>query len=166
LYCQPGNEGTIQEKGFEDVRVINDRADWNGITIIRTPGQHGKGVWAERMGQVSGFVFQAAGEPTVYWSGDTIWYEVVENVIRVYQPNVIVTHSCGAEFEENERIVMDAEQTVAVCRATPDAIVIATHMEAFDHSTVTRADLRAYATLQGITAQQLRIPDDGETLIF
>jgi hypothetical protein len=39
-------------------------------------------------------------------------------------------------------------------------------MEAFDHSTVTRADLRAFAMSQGITAQQLRIPEDGETLTF
>jgi L-ascorbate metabolism protein UlaG (beta-lactamase superfamily) len=166
LYCQPGNEEIIKGKGFHDVRVIDDQTDWQGIRIMRTPGQHGKGVWAERMGQVSGFVFQATGEPTVYWSGDTIWYEAVEKVIRDYQPTVIVTHSCGAEFEANDPIVMDAEQTVATCRAAPDAIVIATHMEAFDHSTVTRADLRAFAMSQGITAQQLRIPEDGETLTF
>lgn len=166
LYCQPGNEEVIKSKGFSDVRVLHDQTDWEGIHIIRTPGQHGKGVWAERMGQVSGFLFQATGEPTVYWCGDTIWYETVEKVIREYQPNIIITHSCGAEFERNDPIVMDAEQTVTVCRAAPDAIVVATHMEAFDHSTVTRAELRTVATLQGITTQQLRIPDNGETLTF
>jgi L-ascorbate metabolism protein UlaG (beta-lactamase superfamily) len=164
LYCQPGNEEVIEGKGFTDVRVLHDHADWNGIHIIRTTGQHGTGIWAEKMGQVSGFVFQAAGEPTIYWSGDTIWYDEVEKVIRDFQPDVIITHSCGAEFEANSPIVMDAEQTVAVCRAAPDAIVVAVHMEAYDHSTVTRADLRTFATQRGITRQQLRIPDDGETL--
>jgi len=164
LYCQPGNEETIQGKGFTDVQVIQDQADWQGIHLLRRPGQHGKGEWAEKMGKVSGFVFQAAGEPTVYWCGDTIWYEPVEKVIRDYQPDIIVTHSCGAEFDKNDPIVMDAEQTVAVCRAAPAGVVIATHMEALDHCTVTRDDLRAFALAQGITAQQLRIPDDGEML--
>jgi L-ascorbate metabolism protein UlaG (beta-lactamase superfamily) len=166
LYCQPGNEEKIKDKGFEDVRVLHDQVDWNGIRIIRTAGQHGKGMWAERMGQVSGFVFQARGEPTIYWTGDTIWYEAVEKAIHEYQPDVIVTHSCGAEFDEHDPIVMDAEQTVAVCRAAPNAIVIATHMDTFDHGMVTRADLRAFATAEGITAERLRIPDDGETLAF
>jgi L-ascorbate metabolism protein UlaG (beta-lactamase superfamily) len=166
LYCQSGNEEVIKSKGFSDARVLHDRADWNGIRIIRTPGQHGTGVWAERMGQVSGFVFQATGEPTIYWCGDTIWYDAVEKVIGDHQPDVIVTHSCGAEFETNSPIVMDAEQTVAVCRAAPEATVIATHMDSYDHSTVTRADLRAYATLHGVSPQHLRIPEDGETLTF
>lgn len=166
LYCQPGNEAFIGDKGFTDVRILYDREDWNGIRLIRTTGQHGSGIWAEKMGQVSGFVFQANGEPTVYWCGDTIWYDEVEKVVRDYQPDVIITHSCGAEFESKSPIVMDAEQTIAVCRAAPDAVVVAVHMEAYDHSTVTRADLRAFATAQGITAEQLRIPDDGETLSF
>ena len=166
LYCQPGNEEVIKGKGFTDVRVLHDHADWEGIRIIRAPGQHGTGIWAEKMGQVSGFVFQATGEPTVYWSGDTIWYEGVKKSIQDYQPDMIITHSCGAEFETNSPIVMDAEHTVAVCRAAPDAVVVAVHMDAYDHSTISREDLRAYATAQGITVEQLRIPDDGETLAF
>ncbi|MEZ4668122.1 MAG: MBL fold metallo-hydrolase [Anaerolineae bacterium] len=166
LYCQPGNEAFIADKGFSDVRVIHEQAEWKGIRIIRTPGQHGKGIWAEKMGAVSGFVLQAAGEPMVYWCGDTIWYEPVEQVIRDYQPDVIITHSCGAEFDKQDPIVMDAAQTVAVCRAAPGAVVVAVHMEAYDHSTVTRADLRAYADAQGIAAEQLRIPANGETLTF
>jgi L-ascorbate metabolism protein UlaG (beta-lactamase superfamily) len=166
LFCQPGNEDTIAGKGFSAVQAIGNAVEWNGIHITRTPGQHGSGIWAERMGQVSGFVLRADGEPTVYWTGDTIWYEPVEQAITAYRPDIIVTHSCGAAFEANSPIVMNAEQTVAVCRAAPDATVVAVHMEALDHSTVTRAGLRAHADAQGITAQQLRIPDDGDTLEF
>lgn len=166
LYCQPGNETTIKEKGFTDVRVLHDSADWEGIQLTRTAGQHGTGVWAERMGQVSGFVIQKTGERTLYWTGDTIWYDGVEQAIRAYQPDVIVTHSCGAEFEPHEPIVMDAAQTIAVCRAAPQAIVVAVHLDVLDHSTVSRADLRAYADAQGISAHQLVIPNDGDTLHF
>jgi hypothetical protein len=39
-------------------------------------------------------------------------------------------------------------------------------MEALDHATVTRAALRQQADEAGITSEQLRIPDDGDTLNF
>ena len=61
-------------------------------------------------------------------------------------------------------IVMDAAQTVAVCRAAPNSTVIATHMEALDHATVTRAALRKYAEAQGIGPEKLLIPLDGEKI--
>ena len=49
---------------------------WHGIAVTRTPGQHGTGPEElADMGQVSGFVLQAPGEPTLYWTGDTILYE-------------------------------------------------------------------------------------------
>jgi L-ascorbate metabolism protein UlaG (beta-lactamase superfamily) len=164
LYCQPGNEDFIAGKGFGDVRVIEDTVTWNGIEIQRTTGRHGSGIWAEKMGKVSGFVFRAPGEPVVYWAGDTIWYEPVQQVVADVQPDVIITHSCGAEFEAGSPIVMDAAQTVAVCRAAPGAVVVAVHMDAYDHSTVSRADLRAYTECEGISPAQLLIPADGETL--
>jgi len=61
---------------------------------------------------------------------------------------------------------MDAEQTVAVCRAAPSSIVIATHMDSLDHTTVSRDELRAYAQANGIQSEQLLIPADGERLDF
>jgi L-ascorbate metabolism protein UlaG (beta-lactamase superfamily) len=164
LFCQPGNETVIQEAGFQDVRVIENSVVWRGITITRTDGQHGEGETAQLMGKVSGFVFEAEGEPTLYWTGDTIWYAPVEQVVRERQPDVIVTHSCGATWKGSTPIVMDAIQTAAVCKAAPQSVIVATHMQALDHATVSRADLRQYATGQGIADHQLLIPADGDTL--
>jgi hypothetical protein len=53
-----------------------------------------------------------------------------------------------------------------VCRAAPWSVVVATHMDAVDHATVSRASLRAFATAHGVSPEQLRIPADGETLLF
>lgn len=164
IYCQPDNQEFIVGKGFQQVVPIEERTEWQGIEMIRTPAQHGTGIWAEKMGTVSGFILRAEGEPTVYWVGDSIWYAPVAEIIAQYRPNVIITHSCGAGFEKDSPIVMDAEQTLKVCQAAPDATVIAVHMEAYDHSTVSRDDLRRYAETAGIRAEQLRIPADGETL--
>jgi len=42
--------------------------------------------------------------------------------------------------------------------------VVAVHMEALDHATVTRHELRQAANDARISDTQLRIPDDGETI--
>jgi L-ascorbate metabolism protein UlaG (beta-lactamase superfamily) len=164
LFCQPGDEDRIVGKGFQTVTPVADSVTWQGIRITRVSGRHGSGAWAEQMGKVSGFVLRAEGEPTLYWCGDTIWYEDVAQTIAREQPDVIITHSSGAMFEANEPIVMDIAQTIEVCRAAPNAKVVAVHLESLDHGAVTRADLRARAEQAGITSQQLLIPMDGETL--
>jgi L-ascorbate metabolism protein UlaG (beta-lactamase superfamily) len=164
LLCQPSDEAALREKEFRHVMPVHHSLDWNDVTIIRIPGSHGSGEWIERMGEVSGFILQAPGEPTVYWAGDTIWSETIRQTIQRYQPNIIITHSSGADFGDSGPIIMDAPQTVAVCKAAPSATVIAIHMETFDFDTVSRAALRLAADTAGIPLEQLRIPRDGEKL--
>ncbi len=166
LFCQPGDESKIQATGFRHVIPVNESFDWEGMTIIRTPAQHGTGNVLKEMGNASGFVLRSEHEPTVYWAGDTIWCDAVDEVITHIRPDIIITHSCGAVWSDNILIVMDAVQTIAVCRAAPQAVVVATHMEALDHATISRSDLRAFAEMEGIQPSQLFIPYDGEILTF
>ena len=90
--------------------------------------------------------------------------------VEEWQPSVIITHSCGAMWanEQGERsiIVMDAAQTVALSQAAPRSQIVATHMETLDHATVMRTDLRVAAIQAGISNTRLLIPADGETLAF
>jgi L-ascorbate metabolism protein UlaG (beta-lactamase superfamily) len=166
VICQPGDDAELESKGFRNVIPVVDSLSWKGIRITRATGQHGTGKVLQEMGNVSGFVFEAENEPTVYWAGDTIWCEAVADVIEQIQPDVIITHSCGAVWGDNVLIVMDAAQTVAVCRAAQNSVVIATHMDSVDHATVSRYELRAYADANGIQSKQLLIPADGEKLAF
>ena len=136
------------------------------MRITRTPGQHGNESWAAQMGPVSGFTFQAENEPTIYWTGDTIWCEAVRQTIHEAKPEDIITHSSTASFEAGAPIIMDARQTIEVCKAASQSIVIAIHMETFDFDTVSRESLRATAEEHGVTARQLIIPADGETLVL
>lgn len=172
LFCQPGNDEKIREKGFTNVMPIAQSSTWQGITITRTDGHHGLGAVEQLMGTVSGFVLQAAGEPTIYWAGDTVLCDEVRAALAAHQPDVIITHSSGAMWpnpdDQSQRvlIVMDAAQTVATAQLAPAATLIATHMEALDHGTTSRADIRAAAAAAGISAEQLLIPADGETLVI
>lgn len=163
VLCQPGDEDTIRGHGFQDVTPLEDSVEWRGITVTRAPGQHGTGAVLADMGSVMGFVLEAEGEPTVYWAGDTLWYEPVRETIERFRPDVIVTHSSGAVWGEGVLIVMDAAQTVEVCRTAPQSLVIAVHLDSLDHGTVSRADLRAHARAAGIPYERLWIPEDGES---
>lgn len=166
IFCQEEDQARIESKGFREVTPLIDRVNWEGITITRTPCQHGSGEVLKEMGNASGFVIQAGNEPVVYWAGDTIWCEPVAEVIRRHRPDIIITHSCGAMWGDRVLIVMDAAQTLAVQRAAPGSTIIATHMDSLDHATVTRAALRKYAEAQGIGPEQLMIPLDGEKITF
>jgi L-ascorbate metabolism protein UlaG (beta-lactamase superfamily) len=164
ILCQPGDREKIESHGFNNVVELEDETRWQQVHITRTGGQHGTGAWAERLNPVSGFVFQFPGEPTVFWVGDSVWCGEVEQANARFQPDVIVTHSGGAELRDSGPIIMDAAQTVAVCKAQPSAVVIATHMEALDHCKTSRQELQAAAETAGITPVRLRIPADGETV--
>jgi L-ascorbate metabolism protein UlaG (beta-lactamase superfamily) len=165
VICQPGDEETLRDHGFRQVTPLADALEWRGMTLTRTPGQHGTGpAELADMGTISGFVFQAPGEPTVYWAGDTILYEPVLQVIERFRPDVIITHSSGAMWKGSGPIVMDAAQTVEVCRVAPESRVVAIHLDSLDHGEVSRSDLRDKARAAGIPDARLLIPSDGEAL--
>jgi L-ascorbate metabolism protein UlaG (beta-lactamase superfamily) len=166
VFCQPGDEGKMTDEGFQSVIPIETSYTWEGITITRTDGQHGSGKVLEFIGEVSGFVFQANGEPTVYWVGDSIWCEPVNSAIEKFKPDIIITHSGGAKIPGFEYIIMDAEQTLTVLNASPAAVVLAIHMEALDHCNESRETLRQMADTAAISPSRLIIPKDGETIGF
>ena len=167
IICQPDDLETISNKGFTNVQALETKLTFDDVTITRTIGQHGNGDRLLMMGNVSGYIFRHKNEPTLYWMGDTIWYKGVQNIIKKTQPDVIVTHSCGAVWIEGEEpVIMDEKQTIAVCEFAPYAKVVATHMEALDLATVGRTHLRKYANQKGVSASQLLIPVDGEEIAF
>lgn len=163
ILCQPGDGGTIQGFGFENVTELTNEFVWQGIHFQRTHGEHGSGEMLPQMGAAMGFFLRARGEPSVYWLGDTVLIpEVLEN-IRRFQPDVIVTHSAGAALG-GTLLILDDVQTVEIARSAPQATVIATHMESLDHCTVSRQELRETAERAGISARKLLIPADGEAI--
>lgn len=164
VLCQPCDAQALRDRGFTDVTPVADTLRWEGITIQRTHCQHGSGAVLDDMGQASGFVLRAQGEPTVYWAGDTVWCDAVAEVLEREKPDVTVLHASGAMWGAGTLILMDAEQVMRVCRT--GTTVVATHMEAYDHGTVTRAALRARAEAEGIPAARLLIPEDGQVCRF
>ena len=162
VLCQPGDVRQLTAGGLTPTPVPNG-VDAAGIRIMRTGGRHGTGAIGREMGEVSGFVFSADREPTVYLAGDTVWCAEVESALSEHQPDVIVVNAGAARFVAGDPITMDIPDVLAVCAAAPEAVVVAVHMEAINHCGLTRTVLRDAADAAGFAGRVLT-PADGETL--
>jgi L-ascorbate metabolism protein UlaG (beta-lactamase superfamily) len=103
------------------------------------------------------------GSPTLYVVGDTIWCPEVEEALNAHDPDVVVVNAGAARFLEGDPITMTAEDVASVCRAVPDALVVAVHMEAINHCLLIRIELAQELDSEGL-AGRVEIPADGETL--
>ena len=161
LFGQPEDEKKFQAAGFIEVRSIQDAVTWHELEITRTGGMHGSGLIAKMLAPVSGYVLRAAGEPTLYIAGDTVWCRAVETALKKFQPQAIVLNAGGARFLEGDPITMTAEDVIRVCQTAPNSQVIAVHMEAINHCLLMRSDL-AFQLEAARVAHQVAIPNDGE----
>jgi L-ascorbate metabolism protein UlaG (beta-lactamase superfamily) len=162
------DQALIRSQGFTDVRLIQG-ATFNGVSLTQTPGQHGSdavmAAAGAMLGQVCGVVFTHPEEKTLYIAGDTVWNPEVENNLRQYQPEVVVLNAGDNQITGLGSIVMNQEDVYAVHQAAPRATLIATHLEATNHATLSRQQLRAFAAEKGMTNQVL-VPADGEAYSF
>ena len=160
VFCQPHDAAALRERGFADVRPVDDEVDWEGVRIARTGGHHGSGRTGDEMGPVSGYVVGAPGEPTLYLASDTIWCEEVREALDAHRPDAVVVNASGARFVEGDPIVMTADDVMTVARHAPSACVVAVHLEAIDHCLETRADLHQRLQDEGLEGR-VTVPEDG-----
>jgi L-ascorbate metabolism protein UlaG (beta-lactamase superfamily) len=160
VLCQPEDAAALRERGFSDVRPVEAALEWEGVRVARTGGRHGTGAIGAAMAPVSGYVIEAAGEPSLYVAGDTIWCEEVREALDRHRPDAVVVNASGARFLEGDPIVMTDDDVVAVARHAPDVRVVAVHMDAINHCLQTRADMHQRLHDEGLVGQ-VTVPEDG-----
>lgn len=161
----------IRSQGFTDVRVLDGKAEFAGVTLNKVGGQHGTdrifaipGV-ADVMGEVMGVVFQAAGYKTTYIAGDTVWHAEVEQAIKQFQPEIIVLNTGAAKLEGimDDSILMEKEDVLKAHKLAPLAHILAVHMDTLNHCVLTREEMRNYVEQQELE-ELILIPADGNTM--
>ncbi len=154
----------MEELGFKNVEAMPLPSKYYGIEILKTTGRHGEPgmdqAALDDLGNVCGVILRKEGEKTIYIAGDTVWYEGVEQAIKKYSPDIIVLN-CGANELAGDRIVMDEHDVLEVHKAAPESVIVAVHMEAFNHWTLSRKKLWEFARANGF-ADNIFIPADGE----
>ena len=170
VFAQDEKDATdIRAAGFADVRVLSAETVFDGITLIKTPGQHGSDeameMIGDRLGTVCGVVFRHPEEKTLYLAGDTVWNRHVEESLGKHAPDIIILNCGDAQIVGLGSIIMGKQDVLQVHRATPKSTIVASHMEAVNHGMLSRKELREFVEEKGVTGRVL-VPEDGETLRF
>lgn len=159
--------------GFVNVTaLLDDGVTFENVTLYRTDAEHGHGEAAHKNYEAfglppdaSGVIFKAPGEKTFYMAGDTLWNDMVKAAIEKFQPEVIALNAAHAQFADGTPILMGTEGLYEVTKAAPQAVIIATHLDAVNHARVSRNDMRRFVEEKKLT-ERVSIPEDGEVLSF
>jgi L-ascorbate metabolism protein UlaG (beta-lactamase superfamily) len=112
-----------------------DRGDTR-IRITATPARHGPAHVQQAVGQVIGFVIALAGtDSVVYVSGDTVYYEALDEIGRKYQVDTAFLFFGDAHFPETGTMAftMNGRQGAQFSAALNARSVIPVHYDAFEH---------------------------------
>lgn len=162
----------ITSQGFKDVRILKDSLKFGKITLHKTGGSHGTVAMytnpklAEALGDAMGVVLQAEQHKTLYLMGDTLWTVDVNKALNRYQPEIVVMNTGDARLEGFDGgIIMGIEDVVQASKQLPHTKIIAVHMDAVNHATVSRQQLREFIEKNQLN-KQVNVPDDGETILL
>lgn len=162
----------IRGQGFTDVRILGEGTLFDGVQLTKVGGQHGTDEMylskplADLLGEAMGIVFQAPGVKTVYVVGDTVWHGEVDQALVKFKPDVIILNTGDARVVGHTgSIIMGKDDVLHAYQSMPKAIIVATHMDAINHMTLSRKALKEHVKQHGIQ-DRVRIPADGEILKF
>ena len=139
----------LEKSGFKNVKIMTKNSSFGDVKLSITGGLHGSQElvfkYKELLGKVSGVVFSAKNEKTIYLAGDTVFNKDVEDVIKNYNPEIIILNSGDAQLGDGSSILMTKEEVLATHKVAPKAKIIAVHMEAVNHSALSRYELKEYS---------------------
>lgn len=111
--------------------------DGRTLVITGTPCRHGP-VNGDR-GPVTGFVLQVKNDAAgaIYITGDTVWYEGVQEVARRFDIGLVIPFLGAATVKEvgPDHLTMTTEEAVKVARLFNKAIISPLHYEGWGHFT-------------------------------
>jgi len=155
----------IKSAGFTNLEVLQEDTVFEGIQLMKTAGQHGRGEILEMTGQVCGVIFHHPSEKKLYVAGDTVWYDGVQEVLEKNQPDIIIVNGGDNQFLQGGSLIMGKDDIYEVYRAAPNAKIVVSHMEAINHWTLSREELRSFLNEKEIIDHVL-VPEDGEQFKF
>ena len=174
IFCQNEEDAAaLRRDGFTAVRVMTSGTEFKGTRLIKVYAKHGTDqmyaipALAKTLGLAVGVVFSRPGYKTTYIAGDTIWTPEIEATIKTYRPDVIVLNTGYARILGVEgSIIMGKEDLYRAYQLAPQATIIGSHMETFNHMTQSRRDLRDFIAEKAMDPARVLVPADGESYQF
>jgi L-ascorbate metabolism protein UlaG (beta-lactamase superfamily) len=126
--------------------------DKRTLRFTGTPARHGPP--AGDRGPVTGFAiaFNDAPQNVLYISGDTVWYEGVEEVSRRFKVTTAVLFLGAAKVPEvgPDHLTMTADEGVIAAKAFSNADIIPLHFEGWRHFSQSRHEIEKVFKAAGL----------------
>jgi L-ascorbate metabolism protein UlaG (beta-lactamase superfamily) len=139
-------------KNWQDCELKDN--DGNTVTITGTPARHGPEGCESKLGEVTGFVVSPKSQDhgTIYFSGDTVWYEGVAEIGRRFRIGTALINLGAVQVDSYgpERLTMSADEAVQLARAFDIHTVIPLHYEGWVHYRESREKLKKTFTSAGL----------------
>ena len=137
----------------------------DGVTIMGVTAQHGPR-FTPQVNQVTGFLLSAAGEPTVYISGDTVLTPALRAVLPTLGADVAIIHCGGVTFPTapifgRMRFTMDASHAAEAAALSGAKVVIPVHRSGWSHFEP-ESELRGALTATTLPGKAVRWLELGE----
>jgi L-ascorbate metabolism protein UlaG (beta-lactamase superfamily) len=121
--------GTIGLEPWTSVQV-------GAATVTAVPALHGPPHVAEHTGPVIGFVLEADGAPTVYFSGDNSEVAVAREIAAAFPEVALAILCAGAARVANrgpDPLTLDAARVFEVANLWPDVLIVPVHTDDWAH---------------------------------
>lgn len=161
-FCQPSDVEKLNSLGFNDIRPVDESVEWEGITLMRAAVNHGSGEVLDLMGDSSAFLLEHDGHRTMI-GGDGIYDSTFESVLDRFAPDTAILFAGEAQLIMGDPITMGSEDIIKAASHLPEARVIVVHMEALNHCSLTREQLRGAIAANDL-ADRIAVPEDGEVV--
>jgi L-ascorbate metabolism protein UlaG (beta-lactamase superfamily) len=118
------------------------KPDGKSVRITATPARHGPAGIEPLSGDVIGFVLDFSdGTPSIYVTGDTVWYDGVADVARRFPVKIVLLFGGSARTRGPFNLTMNANDAIETAHAFPSATIIPVHTEGWKHFTQNSEDL-------------------------
>jgi len=117
-----------------------------GVTVTAVPAEHGPAGVAEHTGPVIGFVLEADGWPTIYFSGDNSEVAVAREIAAAFPEVQLAILCAGAARVANrgpDPLTLDAARMAEVADLWQGATIVPVHIEDWAHFSEPREALVA-----------------------
>ncbi len=132
----------VRLKNWETIEV--PAKDNRILMITGTPCRHGPAD-GDR-GPVRGFVLNFKDEPggAVYITGDTVWYEGVEQVAKRFDVRIVCLFMGAAVVKEvgNDHLTMTIDESLKIAKLFGKAQIVPLHFEGREHFTEFPAEIK------------------------
>jgi len=136
------------------------RPDGGRLEVTATPARHGPAGIEPLSGDVIGFVLSVDERPSIYITGDTVWFDGVAEVARRFPAQLVLLFAGAAQTRGPFNLTMNTNDAIETAHAFARAAIVPLHYEGWAHFSQGRGDLEAAFEALGI-GPRLRLLEPG-----